>query len=732
MKKVININFQGRVIPIEETAFDLLKQYIDSLRSYFAREEGRDEIINDIESRIAELFSERLKKGAVCITDEDVNAISASIGRPEDFEEDAGGSTAEHSAAAAQSGQQQQSDSASSQSRSYNTGGRGRLYRNSDDQILGGVCSGLANYIGIDPVVLRIIFVLLLAPLFWVYILLWIVVPAKSIQTNITKRLYRSREDKVIAGVAGGLAAYFKIDAWIPRPIFALPLVLALVSGPFDFFWNDWHVFSGPKFITGSLGSTLFVTYIILWIAVPVAFTASEKLEMRGERVDINSIADTVKEDLESLKSKGGSFGNEVKQSAENLGAKAREMGAEAGQAFKTYSTEASNRVRRSGAGHVIGVLFKAFFLIIAAIIAVVLFVVLLGLMFGSFNFFPLKNFLLEGFNQDLLAWLTLLLFLGIPIVALLTWLIRSIAGVRSKNNYLGYAFGSLWTIGLISLIVLGGLVGRNFKRSGAAPEEYIQLNNTTNRLLVNLQPENRDAYTSDWFGIDNDEWPIYAPNADTLMLSIVRVDVVKSPDSNYHARVVRLSRGRTPEQAKELAERIDFRLTQQNGTLLLPPAFAISRSEKFRNQQVRVIVEVPVGKMITLDRSIRKYESFEIHTNGRRRYRDEDDDIYRSRYWVEPGEEYIMTASDGPRKVKDMDEAELRKGNIKLRFKDKDGEFNAEISTDSEDDKSENNTNQTKPNTDNNPNNEYRYRGRQDQNKNTTDTAATLPKKVS
>src|SRR5215218_269816 len=87
MKKIININFQGRVIPIEETAYDILKQYIESLRRYFANEEGRDEIINDIESRIAELFSERLKKGATCITDEDVNAVMASMGRPEDFEQ---------------------------------------------------------------------------------------------------------------------------------------------------------------------------------------------------------------------------------------------------------------------------------------------------------------------------------------------------------------------------------------------------------------------------------------------------------------------------------------------------------------------------------------------------------------------------------------------------------------------------------------------------------------------
>ena len=90
MKKVININFQGRVLPIEESAYEALKQYTESLRRYFANEEGRDEIINDIESRIAELFDEKLKKGAVCITDEDVSAVIVSMGRPEDFEEEDG------------------------------------------------------------------------------------------------------------------------------------------------------------------------------------------------------------------------------------------------------------------------------------------------------------------------------------------------------------------------------------------------------------------------------------------------------------------------------------------------------------------------------------------------------------------------------------------------------------------------------------------------------------------
>ena len=86
MKKVININFQGRILPIEEASYETLKQYIESLRQYFDAEEGRDEIINDIECRIAELCDDRLKKGAVCITEDDMRLIIESIGRPADFE----------------------------------------------------------------------------------------------------------------------------------------------------------------------------------------------------------------------------------------------------------------------------------------------------------------------------------------------------------------------------------------------------------------------------------------------------------------------------------------------------------------------------------------------------------------------------------------------------------------------------------------------------------------------
>src|SRR5437868_1934738 len=117
MKKIININLSGRVIPIEDSAYEKLQSYIESLRRYFAREEGREEIINDIESRIAELMNEKIRKGANAITDQDVEEIIASMGRVEDFEK------ADSETAAA-------SEQAAAASQPIYKKQKGRLYRN--------------------------------------------------------------------------------------------------------------------------------------------------------------------------------------------------------------------------------------------------------------------------------------------------------------------------------------------------------------------------------------------------------------------------------------------------------------------------------------------------------------------------------------------------------------------------------------------------------------------------
>jgi len=646
MKKIININFHGRVVPIEETAYEILKQYIDSLRKYFANEEGRDEIVNDIENRFAELFSERLKKDSNCITDNDVNTIIAGMGKPEDFEA-ADADSSFGTASSSDRAQNAQNEQSQKTYTTYNSPpGRGRLYRNADDKILGGVCSGLANYLSIDPVILRIAFVILVGALFWVYILLWIVVPSQSQQSNITKRLFRSSDDRVIGGVAGGLAAYFNMPVWIWRVIFALPFIFWLASGVFHAAFWDWDF--APRFISGGLGSTLIISYIILWIAVPVANTASEKLEMRGEKVDLNSIANTIKEDLEGFKGRAEKMGAEIKEGAQRF---STEFKSTAQQKSKDLSYEISQR-RSGGIGHVIGVLFKAFFLFIASIIALSLFGVLIGLLFGGIAVLPLKNFFLSGVTENFLAWLSLVLFLGIPLIAILTWLVRRIMGARSKNHYLGFVFGTLWVIGLISLIILFSDFVRNFRAKDFVEESVSIAQPVSGKLYIDETNARRGShYFShrwNWVDWDND-WPVFGDNYDSLLLNTVRVDIVKSKDAYFHVQKLKFSRGRSQKEAQNIAEKINFDIAQQDSILLLPRGgFPISKNEKFRNQQVMIIIEVPVGKKIQIDGSIHNYGWFNINIRRNGWAINDDDDEWNNdwdeRYDWEADTEYIMT----------------------------------------------------------------------------------------
>lgn len=638
MKKVININFQGRVIPIEETAYELLKQYIESLRIYFAKEEGRDEIINDIESRIAELFSERLKGSVTCITDADVNNVIAGMGRPSDFEAEEGETSSNTSSST-------KGSTAPPPGQGQPFTGRQRLYRNADDKIIAGVSSGLANYLGIDPVIMRIVFVVFFGVLFWVYILLWIVVPSKSIEGNITKRLYRSADQRMIGGVAGGISSYFNIDVWIPRLIFALPFIIGIISGGFNTWDWDWNFGVVPRVVSGSFGGTLFITYIILWIAVPVAHTASEKLEMRGEKVNLSSIASTVKEDLEQFKVKAEKWGDEMKSSAKEMGSKA-----------KNFSTEAGATARQagSGLGHAIAVLFKVFFIFIFTIVAVSLFSVFVALLFGGVAIAPLKDFVLEGSFQNSLIWITLFLFFMIPFVALITWGVRRVMGVRSKRHYLGYVFAGLWFIGLLGAGLLIASVARNFKNYTRLPEEQIGVIENRDKIFVDVRDMGWREHNREFFGIDVDnDWPWYSAGEDSIMLNTVKITMAKSNDSSYHIYRMKESRGSSRQSAAEAAQKIEFNPTKMDTIIELPQGFYISKQDKFRNQRVWVVIEIPVGKRVGFSRDIENYDWFNIH-NGDNRWDDYDNqDDYD--YWKdrpEPGQEYIMRSDGKPEKI--------------------------------------------------------------------------------
>jgi phage shock protein PspC (stress-responsive transcriptional regulator) len=185
MKKTFTINISGSVFHIEEDAFEKLQNYLQVLNRYFTSQAGGQEILQDIESRIAELLQEKLNAGQEAVTNEAVDEVIHRMGKPEDFMES---ETTENSG------------EPSAETKGEKT--KKRMYRDGENRVLGGVCSGMSAYFNFDPVFLRILFVLLVflgaGISIFVYLILWIVVPKAR---TTAQRLEMKGEEATISNI---------------------------------------------------------------------------------------------------------------------------------------------------------------------------------------------------------------------------------------------------------------------------------------------------------------------------------------------------------------------------------------------------------------------------------------------------------------------------------------------------------------------------------------------------
>jgi phage shock protein PspC (stress-responsive transcriptional regulator) len=176
MKPTIKVSIGGVAFHLEEDAYQLLKQYLDRLQTHYEKMDGGKEIIDDIELRIAELLRERISSTEQAISETMVNEVTAILGEPENFETEEKAPNNKNSDTWKQRSQK-------------------KLYRDKDNKVLGGVCSGIAAYFNIDVVLVRVLFVVLFVGfsaikfLFFgitggtialIYILLWIITPPAS------------------------------------------------------------------------------------------------------------------------------------------------------------------------------------------------------------------------------------------------------------------------------------------------------------------------------------------------------------------------------------------------------------------------------------------------------------------------------------------------------------------------------------------------------------------------
>jgi phage shock protein PspC (stress-responsive transcriptional regulator) len=180
MKKTYTIHLSGTVFHIEDDAYEVLQKYLVSLKNYFGDNDEGKEILADIEFRIAEIFTTKLSDDKKVITLEWVNETVETMGTPENFTEEGD----------------------NEQPFGEKTKRKRRLYRDPEEQILGGVCGGLAAYFNMDPVVIRLIGVLLFfitsGLALFVYLILWIVVP-KAV--NAAQRLEMRGEEVTVKNI---------------------------------------------------------------------------------------------------------------------------------------------------------------------------------------------------------------------------------------------------------------------------------------------------------------------------------------------------------------------------------------------------------------------------------------------------------------------------------------------------------------------------------------------------
>lgn len=490
MNQTVTVNISGIVFHIEVDAYDKLKKYLNKIKGYFNNSDESEEIMTDIEARIAELFSSKLTAENQVIRSKDVEEIITIMGKPEQYidEDDIDESNEpkkEHS-----------------QKSTYKTAKK--LFRDPDERVLGGVASGIAAYFGFNPLWTRLLFVLLLFMGF------------------------------------------------------------------------------GPFF------------YILFWIALPEAKTASEKLEMRGEAVNIDNIGKTIEDEATKVNDKLKSIdtGRYAKQ---------------AETAFEAFFNFLLQILK--GFFKVFGKVFGVIFLIVG----VFWLVALLGMLIGSDAIFSITsdgvfsiesteffNLIFISGNQFHVAIIGVVLAIGIPIITLIYAGVKLLFKIKSHYS-VGLALLIFWIVGLAICGMVGIKMGTELAHDDSvSTTEIIAIDNNHINLKATI-----DEYPGN--GILEDRYSIISLDKDSIYLNDINLDVLKSKTDSLQIMITKSSNGKSIKGAFKNSNMISYTYEVLDNTILLNNYLSTLKENKIRGQQVEIDIYLPIGQSIYLDKSLKR-----------------------------------------------------------------------------------------------------------------------------
>lgn len=537
MKKNISINISGIIFHIEEDGFEQLKEYLGSINKYFSTFDGSNEIIADIESRIAEIFLSKLNEGKQVITLEDVTNLIATMGSIQDFqavEDDAQAFTDEKD----EPGHDEPSPSEKPKK---------KLYRDKKRKLLGGVAAGIAHYFAVDPLWIRLIFIVLLFDFFVTslvsflaiiaYIVLWIVTPESDNleEDKKLKKMYRNPQGRVIGGVAGGIASYFDIDITIVRLLFVL---------------------------TALLGGTGIIAYLVLWIILPEAKSITDKVQMKGEAVTLENIDSNIKKTQES------------KDNPKEESVFVRVLLFP----FRLIATILSGIAKALGpiASFLVDFIRVIVGIILTIIGLVLLFSILIigatimGLIAGS-GMIHTSAFPIELLHNTMspIGYISAIIVVGIPALTIMFLGISITSKTRIPNASVAWTMFALWILGIIGLSF------------------------TLPAVIYDFQSESDYTKTS-YFDINASQIVLDINNIGNEELSTVRLKL-----RGYDGDEVKLvqdfsARGASTREALENAKNISYHVQRNDSILIFDSNIDFSKERKFRNQDLVMTLYIP------------------------------------------------------------------------------------------------------------------------------------------
>jgi phage shock protein PspC (stress-responsive transcriptional regulator) len=392
--------------------------------------------------------------------------------------------------------------------------------------------------------------------------------PAYQAQKK-SKKLYRDKDKGMIGGVAAGLGHYFGIDVvWIR----VIMLLLLFGAG------------------TGVLA------YIILWIATPEAKTTSEKLEMTGEPVTISSIEKKVREEFDSVSEKFKNvdydkYGNQIKTGADKLAGSLSEI---ITNIFKVFAK------------------FLGVILIITGLtVLFFLFVGIFTLGTGVFIEFPWQEFVNAGNFTEYPIWVFgLLMFLavGIPFFFLTLLGFRLLSPtIKSIGSISKYTLLALWILAIAALISIGIQQASEVAYEGKTVQKENLNVQPTDTLQIKFRYN--EYYTKDIDDNDNFRFVQDASNNQLIYSNNIRFEILKTDEKLPFIQIERLARGKSFQEAKKRAEKIQYGFKLEGNQLLLDNYLLTSVTDKFRDQEVAIYLYLPEGVLFKVDQSAQHYD---------------------------------------------------------------------------------------------------------------------------